>query len=156
MTNFEKLLAELEADGDVEIHKSWAPAGSDEAPTPEDLRLAREEHRRAAASDLQQLQKSYWSSHARSLARKVVNTFAPMLKSLKAEGEQLAASSEFRQINQANQFHAARGRLADFNKRFTAEVQAGNLSAEEAAKVEWYLNRHATALDEQGRKLGII
>jgi hypothetical protein len=156
MTNFEKLLAELEADGTAEVRKSWAPAGADDAPTAADLRLAREVHRKSAASDLEQLQKNYWAGHARALARKAVNTFAPMLKALKAEVEQIAASPEFRKIDQANQFHAARGRLADFNKRFTAEVQAGLLSAEEAAKVEWHLNRHAAALDERGRNLGII
>ena len=77
-----------------------------------------------------------------------------MIKALKAETEEMLEAN--RRLDQVNQFHAARERLEDFNRRFTAEVQSGALNADETAKVEARLNHHAAALSNIGRKLEIV
>jgi hypothetical protein len=153
MTRFDRLLADLAEDptADYQIKKSWIHTGP-EVPSAADRRMANK-------AGAEEFLRSWWDNHARAMARlktKTASQFAPMIKALKAESEQMAASPAMLQINQANQFHAARGRLADFNRRFTAEVQAGKLTAEETAKVEMAMHRHAAKLDELGRKLKIV
>ena len=149
MTRFDRLLAELAEDPDVQIKKSWVHTGP-EAPSAADRRMANK-------ASAEEFLRSFWDSHDRAMARfgtKTASRFAPMIKALKAETEEMLKAS--RRLDQVSQFHAARERLEDFNRRFTAEVQSGALSASEAAQVEARLNHHAAALGNIGRKLEIV
>ena len=149
MTRFDRLLAELAEDPDVQIKKSWVHTGP-EAPSAADRRMANK-------AGAEEFLRSFWASHGRAMARlktKTASRFAPMIKALKAESEEMLKAS--RLLDQVSQFHAARERLEDFNRRFTAEVQSGALSASEAAQVEARLNHHAAALSNIGRKLEIV
>ena len=152
MTRFDRLLAELAEDpaADYQIKKSWVHTGP-EAPSAADRRMAN----KAGAEDFL---RSWWDNHARAMARwariKATPPLAPMIKALKAETEEMLEAN--RRRDPVNQFHAARERLEDFNRRFTAEVRSGALSASEAAQVEARLNHHAAALGNIGRKLEIV
>jgi hypothetical protein len=155
MTRFDRLLAELAEDpaADYQIKKSWVHTGP-EAPSAADRRMAN----KAVAEEFL---RSWWDNHARAMARwaRIKATpplppLAPMIKALKAETEEMLKSS--RRLDQVSQFHAARERLEDFNRRFSAETASGALSASEAAQIEARLNHHAAALGNLGRKLGVV
>jgi hypothetical protein len=155
MTRFDRLLADLAEDptNSHEIKKSWHP-GKDNYVKSFRTEETEAERRKEGAREFL---RSWWDNHARVMAQwariKATPPLAPMIKALKAETEEMLKAN--RQFDQANQFHAARERLEDFNRRFTAEVESGALSAGEAAQIEARLNHHASALGNLGRKLGI-
>jgi len=120
MTRFDRLLAE-DTTNDHEIKKSWHP-GENYVKSFRTEETAADRRKEGAESFL----RSWWDNHVRAMApwarAKVTPPLATMIKALKAETAEMKAN---RQLDQANQFHAARERLESFSKRFSAEVRSG-------------------------------